>query len=217
MLDPQDLPMPVRSMPDMFTSWRKKVESADVQPRSVVDAPEVGAMPLPSAWDAGLKELPSETDLFNDLVATYKSKANVDGEPPRNKNHSIGIDLVMPEIALEKGVMRFEGGETAGLDRIEDYIFRQDCLKNYYDTRNGLMGANYSSKFSPWLAMGCISARQIHVACQKYERMRVKNKSTYWMIFELLWRDFFHLYFMKHGSKPFMLKGVFPRCVVYQC
>lgn len=54
--------------------------------------------------------------------------------------------------------------------------------------RNGLIGADYSSKFSPWLSHGCITAAQVYGQCKKYERERVENTSTYWLVFELLWR-----------------------------
>ena len=56
-----------------------------------------------------------------------------------------------------RGVLPFRGGETRGLDRMREYIWEEDCLKKYKATRNGLLGANYSSKFSAWLAHGCIS------------------------------------------------------------
>lgn len=32
----------------------------------------------------------------------------------------------------------------------------------YKDTRNGLLGLDFSTKLSAWLALGCISARQVH-------------------------------------------------------
>jgi hypothetical protein len=63
--------------------------------------------------------------------------------------------------------------------------------QDYFETRNGMAGADYSSKFSAWLAHGCISPRFVHAEAQRYERERVKNKSTYWLTFELEWRDFF--------------------------
>ena len=53
-----------------------------------------------------------------------------------------------------KGVMAFQGGETAGLSRVEDWIFTGNHLQRYKETRNGLVGAEFSSKFSPWLALG---------------------------------------------------------------
>lgn len=71
-----------------------------------------------------------------------------------------------------RGVMTFEGGETAGLRRVQDYIFDKDCLKDYFDTRNGMIGADYSTKFSPWLALGCLSPRYIAAQCHKYEQVR---------------------------------------------
>ena len=107
----------------------------------------------------------------------------------------------------ERSVLPFEGGETRGLDRIDEYIWREDCLKTYKKTRNGLLGANYSSKFSPWLAHGCISPRQIYEEVQRYENERVSNKSTYWMTFELIWRDFHTFASWKAGDQLFHAGG----------
>jgi deoxyribodipyrimidine photo-lyase len=104
--------------------------------------------------------------------------------------------------------MKFQGGETAGLDRLKNYIWEQDCLKNYKETRNGMLGENYSSKFSPWLALGCLSPRLIYNTVQTYEKERVKNDSTYWLIFELLWRDYFKFIALKHGNKIFYPQGL---------
>ena len=53
-----------------------------------------------------------------------------------------------------RGVMVFKGGETAALARVQDYIWTQDRLKIYFDTRNGMLGADYSTKLSRWLAHG---------------------------------------------------------------
>jgi len=107
----------------------------------------------------------------------------------------------------ERSVLPFEGGETRGLDRVDEYIWREDCLKKYKNTRNGLLGANYSSKFSPWLAHGCITPRQIYEEVQRYENERVSNKSTYWMVFELIWRDFHTFTSWKAGDQLFAPGG----------
>lgn len=71
-----------------------------------------------------------------------------------------------------------------------------------------MLGADYSSKFSPWLARGCLSPRYIYEQVQKYERERVKNDSTYWLIFELRWRDYFRFICSKHGNKVFFQSGI---------
>ena len=47
------------------------------------------------------------------------------------------------------------------------------------------MGENFSSKLAHYLSSGCISPRYIVYQVLKYEKTVQKNKSTYWLIFEL--------------------------------
>jgi len=108
----------------------------------------------------------------------------------------------------DRAVLKFEGGETAGKARLDHYFWQQDCLKTYKETRNGMVGADYSSKFSAWLALGCLSPRYIFEQVQEYETKRVQNDSTYWLIFELLWRDYFRFICAKHGDRIFRLSGL---------
>lgn len=107
-----------------------------------------------------------------------------------------------------RGVLRFEGGEKAGRSRLDEYFWGKDLLKVYKNTRNGLIGADYSSKFSPWLAMGNISPRWIYTEVQRYEESRKRNESTYWLVFELIWRDFFRFVAKKYGEKIFLSGGI---------
>jgi deoxyribodipyrimidine photo-lyase len=115
------------------------------------------------------------------------------------------LDATIPD---SRGVLLFKGGETTGLGRLNDYIWQQDCLKVYKETRNGMLGANYSSKFSPWLALGCLSPHQIYEQVQAYESKRIANDSTYWLVFELLWRDYFRFICAKHGNTIFCASGL---------
>jgi deoxyribodipyrimidine photo-lyase len=108
----------------------------------------------------------------------------------------------------KRGVLRFKGGETEAIKRLDDYFWQQDCLREYKQTRNGMLGANYSSKFSAWLALGCISPRYINERVIEYETERVKNDSTYWLVFELIWRDFFRFIVAKHGDRVFRIEGL---------
>ena len=107
-----------------------------------------------------------------------------------------------------RAVLGFEGGESAGKRRLNEYLWDGDHLRNYKQTRNGMLGANYSSKFSPWLAMGCLSPRTVYQEVSRYENERVANEDTYWLIFELLWRDFFQFQFRKHGADFFSATGI---------
>jgi deoxyribodipyrimidine photo-lyase len=102
----------------------------------------------------------------------------------------------------------FRGGETEALERLKEYFFNSKKLSYYKKTRNGLLGVDYSSKFSPWLANGCISAVTIYWEVKKYENLIEKNQSTYWLIFELIWRDYFKYIAIKHGNQLFKIDGI---------
>ncbi|HBH07465.1 MAG TPA: DASH family cryptochrome [Flavobacteriales bacterium] len=102
----------------------------------------------------------------------------------------------------------FKGGEDEALSRLEEYFWKTDGLSRYKYTRNGLIGTEYSSKFSSWLALGCISPITIYHEVKRYEKERIKNQSTYWLVFELIWRDYFKYVSLKHGNKIFMKKGI---------
>jgi len=102
----------------------------------------------------------------------------------------------------------FEGGETSALNRLNDYFFTTKKLGFYKKTRNGLVGTDYSSKFSPWLANGSISARTIYWQVKKFEQEHYKNQSTYWLVFELIWRDYFKYISIKYENEIFKLGGI---------
>lgn len=110
---------------------------------------------------------------------------------------------VQPSSIDKRAALQFKGGEKAAKERLRHYTWDSHALSTYKETRNGLVGADYSSKFSPWLATGSISPRTIFEEVKKYEEEVGANDSTYWLIFELLWRDFFQLVALKHGHELF--------------
>ena len=101
----------------------------------------------------------------------------------------------------------FTAGRDAALQRLQHYLWDTRALSRYKETRNGLLGVDFSSKFSPWLASGALSAREIYHAVKRYEAEHGANESTYWLIFELLWRDFFQFTAAKHGKHLFTRGG----------
>ncbi len=100
------------------------------------------------------------------------------------------------------------GGESSAHEQLQYYLWNTDHISQYKETRNGLDGWDFSSKLSAWLAQGCISARQVFAELEKYELARVKNDSTYWLFFELLWREFFHWHHFVNGELLFSAFGV---------
>ena len=104
----------------------------------------------------------------------------------------------------------FKGGSLSGQNRIKNWLWDKQCLSTYKLTRNEMTGADFSSRLSAWLSTGCLSPREIYEEIKKYEIQHGANESTYWLIFELLWRDFFHFLARVHGPKIFQSRGIHP-------
>ncbi|PMK12592.1 DASH family cryptochrome [Vibrio splendidus] len=94
------------------------------------------------------------------------------------------------------------GGEDAGLAHLDDY-FSHDYALNYKQTRNAFDGIENSTKFSLWLALGCVSPKTIYRHLKQFEAEHGSNDSTYWIYFELLWREYFYWKCLSLGSSLF--------------
>lgn len=108
----------------------------------------------------------------------------------------------------KRAAIIFTGGETGAIKRMNHYFVETKAISQYKETRNGLIGADYSSKFSAWLALGCLSPREIYFELKKYEAKFGANESTYWLVFELLWRDYFRFMMKKYSNKFFQQSGI---------
>ena len=135
-----------------------------------------------------------------------------------NPDNKILVDYSIPTLSdlgfedfdvHKDSVFRFKGGETNAKDRIKNYFFDTRNVSRYKLTRNGLIGEDYSSKFSPWLANGSVSVKYIFKLLKEYETKVEKNDSTYWLYFELIWRDFFKYVSMQHKDKFFNKDGIY--------
>jgi deoxyribodipyrimidine photo-lyase len=101
----------------------------------------------------------------------------------------------------------FAPGERSAQAHLARYMARQ-LPHSYKATRNGLSGLDFSSKFAPWLATGALSAAQIMAALRAFEADHGASDSSYWLWFELLWRDHFRLLHMKHGKALYRARGL---------
>lgn len=211
--------MKQREVPDVFTRFRKTVEPlrdnirdpyprlTSIAPIALYVPPQKSPFTIPDSLDGLISAL---TKPLQDL-----------GLP--------GVPLEIPPSA--KTAHPFKGGETSGLERI-DHMLATGAMTTYKDTRNGLLGEDFSCKFAAWLAQGCISAKLIHKAIFEFEEGRSwkpvlslpksdsiketphipgfakgENKGTAAVRFELLWRDYFRLCMLKFGSKVFSQSG----------
>lgn len=116
-------------------------------------------------------------------------------------------DLPSASSASPRG-HQLPGGEIAALARLDHYTKGSHSLKRYKETRNGMLRLDDSSKLSPYLADGSLSARMVYHQVKEFERQFGANESTYWLIFELLWREFFRVMAYKHGAQLYRVEGL---------
>lgn len=118
-------------------------------------------------------------------------------------------ELGLPYQSIDsRAAIVIKGGENEALKRLNHYFEETNSISTYKETRNGLVGADYSTKFSAWLALGCISPRFIYQEIKKYEQKFGSNESTYWLVFELIWRDYFRFIMKKYNAKLFLQSGI---------
>lgn len=117
-------------------------------------------------------------------------------------------EVVTPTESRGEHHIELYGGEGKGLQELSYYLEDTHLVKNYYNSRNGLLGRDFSSKFSPYLAHGCLSPKYIYAQLKDYEEKHGSNKSTYWLFFELMWRDYFRFIAKKYGNKIFLKTGI---------
>ncbi len=163
------------------------------------------------------EQLPFTLDELPDTFTPFRKKVeNIQIDRPSQAPEILpsapsSIDYQWPD-SLPDSPSRdqhgFVGGSSAALRQLSYYTLESDLLAQYKQTRNGLDGWDFSSKLSCWLANGSLSARQVYRAIQDYEVLRCANESTYWLYFELLWREFFYWYGRHHASALFQFSGV---------
>ena len=203
--DIDDLPFNdgVNGMPDTFTPFRNKVEKNCKIP-SPLPSPPKSSLALPENQALASVLQGNSPNCIPDCSLSYM--------PTLADLGYTAEDIEAANNPDPRGVMSFVGGETNGLKRVQEYIFDKSLLKNYFDTRNGMLGGDYSTKFSPWLAHGCISPRFVAKECRRYEEETgIVNKSTYWVVFELIWPTYFRFFSLKYGNSMFFLDGTLGR------
>lgn len=182
LLHANDLPWPTGKVPDVFTAFRQGVERAGVKPCS--------PRPVPERWPAWPTALPRP---HPEVIPAELLAGSSDARS------SFPYDQAA-----------WQGGETQALAHLVRY-FGGDRPHRYKATRNGLNGTDFSSKWSPWLASGALSPRQVVDALRDFEVREGASDGSYWLWFELLWRDHFRCMFRKHGRALFRARGLSSR------
>ncbi len=101
--------------------------------------------------------------------------------------------------------------EDQGVFKKLNEYFKDSKASTYFETRNGLVGDTFSTKFSKYLASGRLNVRILYNKVYNYELEKGANKSTYWIKFELLWRDFFYHSGFHYHEKIFSNDGLYQK------
>ena len=171
---------------------------------------------LQSDLPFGLDNLPEVFSRFRGKVEKRSRVQPPIEEPEITSFDPIDFNLTGAEIPVlsdskdSRSAVPFKGGTTAAWNEVDYYLWESEAVLEYKLTRNGMVGRQYSSKFSAFLALGCISARQIYDELKRFEEEVESNDSTYWLFFELLWREYFQWIALKHGKDLFTAHGLQP-------
>lgn len=177
-----------------YTAFRKRVEERSrVRPSSQED-PVFRSSEASVKWKRSAAALPNVREAMG---STYDPT----GDPGDHKD--------------PRAEIQWKGGETAAFARVQEYLWDDDSLGLEYvgatmtmDVAKSCMRDKAMSKFSPWLAHGCISPRRLYEEVKRYEQQRHKNKSTYWITHEFLWRDFVRFGSIHAGTSMFKIGGL---------
>ena len=158
---------------------------------------KAAGLDVKTLWQSSLLEpadLPFDVQNLPAVFTAFRNKVEKQDIKPRPV---LQISENLPESAAEKHLKNYFAGDFA---------------LTYKLTRNQPMNwspdEHFSTKFSPWLACGAISAPMIYAELKRFEAERGANDSTYWIWFELLWRDYFRFLHLQHGKKLYIKQGL---------
>nr|CAD1833287.1 unnamed protein product [Ananas comosus var. bracteatus] len=184
-----DLPFDLDRMPSTYGSFREKVQGVAVR-RTIEALDQIKGLPKRGGVEPG--EIPTLAELgLNPGPAMSQ-----DGKPA-----AVTSSLV--------------GGETEALERLKKFAAECSMQPKKGDkdsTRDSIYGANFSCKISPWLATGCLSPRFMYEELKKTATKAISaatnqkngaagsDNGMNWLMFELLWRDFFRFVTKKYST-----------------
>lgn len=196
--------IPLLAFPQHTTAAALAQLSPLVQPEAVLHAEESR---LFDTW-------PVAAERFPKVFSPFRRSLERDPEPPLPPPDLAGLgnawdelprSWLAPPVAPGAGsdprsAFPFSGDEPTALVRLQHYLFGSSGLRDYKATRNGLVGSEFSAKFSPFLGVGSLSVRRIWQEVLRYQELHGADEGSVWMQQELLWREFFLWSEQRHGD-----------------
>lgn len=181
LFDAAQLPWAPEAVPNVFTAFRQGVERIGLQPAAPLPAPS--ALP---PWPDAVPKPPSPL-----VLAALPSGAADERS------------------SFPYGVPGWRGDEASALAHLRAYL-TSERPHAYKATRNALTGRDFASHWSPWLASGALSVRQVVADLRAMEAERGASDGSDWLWFELLWREHFRWMLRRHGAALFLPQGLLP-------
>lgn len=166
----EDLPFPVKDIPDVFTQFKKKTER-DAEVKPCFSAPDTISFVAVEDWGT----MPTLLSLYN----TQEQQAPEQPSP-------------------------FKGGEAEALQQLHKYLIAGEgmALATTAHKKHEII-----SKLSAWLALGCLSPREVYWKLKEAEAVHGITPCFNQMLEGLLWRDYYRFMFKKHGNTFFKEQG----------
>jgi deoxyribodipyrimidine photo-lyase len=183
-----DWPLARESFPRVFAEFRRGLGQAPVAPLPLPDLGGLGGLRLEGLL--GWRELAGGIDAAVAVAVAAGAGAGAGAGEAAGENW----------VADPRSAFPFAGDEASGLARLRQYCLESDGLRHYKQRRNGLVGTEFSSKFSPYLGIGSLSVRRIWQTVLDYQALHGVDDGSEWLKQELLWREFFLWTAQLHGA-----------------
>lgn len=156
----RDLPFDnIKDLPNIFTSFRHKLEPLRSRPRRPLPAPSELPFPPTTSTPPQADPFSIPDTLDGTLTALFA---------PLNEDLSHGLPDVPRWPSNTQSAHPFNGGETQAQERVW-HLLSNGAMTSYKDTRNGLLGTEFSTKLAGFLSLGCVSARWVHAEMLEFE------------------------------------------------
>ncbi|KAJ6259997.1 Cryptochrome-1 [Drechslerella dactyloides] len=207
LIDDRDLPyMTPKEVPDSFAEFRKTAACLRTASRKTLPRP-ASLPPLPGRIPAQPIPFRVPTTLDGWIAGLLKPL------------YDTPVAAIIPPWPLTAVPQHADlGGEAYALERLK-HLIASGATTTYRYPHLSSHGEDRRTKLTAWLALGCITARQINEHLLDFEEGRTalghhadgygigENGGTASIRAELLWRDYLRLCTRKYGCKLFRLEG----------
>jgi deoxyribodipyrimidine photo-lyase len=171
--------------------------------QSTFQSNESYSMIHPSMLGFAIKDTPDVFTTFRKQVEKHVIIKTPLLMPNITQNETRYLLPSLKSLGFDPVLLLIPSTEDDARQRLQYYCIESGRVRTYKETRNGMFEWDDSSKLSMHLSLGTLSPRRIYTVLKEAEALHGANESTYWLWFELLWRDFFYFTHLKEQQAFF--------------